>query len=195
MSVVKTTFTVIPTEQLFVGAGGMDKINTFIPRSELIFSRIAGVVILSGSGDTQHCSIVINLPRGYGYVLSDWSFYLRETVSGDLLNWDAAPTCYLVDSPTDPTWIKHVAMGRAGLSKTDAGLNQYTYYASDLCTKMIIPKNPPNPDAGDTGRLQCDITCQTTNQAALLIYCFAKFLKFDLNQAWGYMANTPIPVR
>jgi len=194
MAVVTTAFSValgnmrmqtIP----YVGGGSMEKVNTPIPRAEINFEINNGAVTLSGVGDSQTIDITCVLPLSFAYVVQEISLTNLVGVDGDA--WEPIGICRIRNNSIElPTW-KHsmdlFSRGHYFVSATTRGRGYHLASPGEL-NRMIIP--------GTSANLVIQLSNITLNQSAMTIDGFlARFLVFDVNQAYFYGGNTPIPVR
>lgn len=193
MAVIDTPFSValgnMAMETIpYAGAGGMAMVNTPVPRAEVNFTFQSGAVTLSGSGDTQSLTISCALPPSFAYIVQEVSITDLAGVDGD--NWDNFGISRIrVDTP-DKTW-KHsldlFSRGSYQSSPTTRGKSYHLAAPGEL-NRMLIPLVSAN--------LVILLQNPTTQDSAMIVGAFfARFLQFDVNQAYFYGANVPLPVR
>jgi len=119
---------------------------------------------------------------------------LREQVTLDLDTWSAAAECFLTDNSNIPQWLSSMTFSRGPLGPVTqtATLNSATYRIVDPVKKIVIPGRV-NPQG--VGRLAAYLMNRTQNDGALSAWFFARFYRYELNQAFFYPLNTAVLTR
>lgn len=193
MAVVDTTFAVSLGNMImetipYVGAGNMAKVNTPIPRSEINFQISDGAVTISGAGDSQTLTISCDLPLSFAYVVQEISMTSLQGDDADA--WENFGVCRIRNNVTGGTWKHSMDLFSRGdffVSATQTGKSYHLNSPGDL-NRLIIP--------GTSANLLVRLANPTLDQSAMVIDGFlARFLQFDIGQAYHYGANVPVPVR
>lgn len=195
MAIVTSSFSVALGNMVmqtvpYVGAGDMDKVNTPIPRSEINFQISDGAVTLSGVGDSQSLVITCVLPPSFAYVVQEVSLFNLTGVDADA--WQNFGTCRIRNNTAEPTQVwKHsldfFSRGPFFVSATTDGKSYHLASPGEL-NRLIIP--------GTNASLVIALHNPTLNDSAMVVDGFlARFLQFDVNQAYHFGSNVPIPVR
>lgn len=191
MATTFTSFTPAAQRVGYLGLGA-DNLNNPIPRAELNFAVYAGVVTAAAAGEDQQLDVTCTLPPGYGYTLIHMSAWWFDAEAADTADWDADFRSFVsnVNAGSDPgSWLSGIAMPGSNIWHQSAVLTGRTFVAADLPQKIIIPLN------GRSGLLTARNTNVTIDGGPLTFYFLAKFLEFDLNQAYHWAVNTPWPTR
>lgn len=172
----------------YTGGGTMEQVNTPIPRAEINFIINDGSVTLSGVGDTQLINITCNLPLSFAYIVQEISISQLVGVDGDA--WANFGLCRLRNNNSVGAWKHSFDLFSRGNYFVTATTQAKSYHLSapGELNRLVIP--------GTSATLITTLANVTTNQSAMILDGFmARFLQFDINQAYFYGANTPIPIR
>lgn len=194
-----TTTTLAPKAELvpFISpVPSQDLWNSIIPRGEIIFSEIGTAIITGGAGNEQRIVITLNLPAGYAYAFREFSFYLEDVDdAGDVNDWDDTGSFAIQSDSTSATASKWVWYGQitkpAVAGHSTIILLNGTYqlgYPEESLSKIIIPAK-----AGAKASVQLFNVVQ--DGGAMYSNLYARFLQYDLNQAYRSILQTPVPVR
>lgn len=186
MATTATPFTPEPQRFAYVGIGSQSVDNP-IPQAEVIFALFNQVVTAAAAGEDQNFSITCNLPKGYGYILSSVSLGLSENEAGDLANWNSDLRARLTAG--DNLWRATPLFTASALYLRTAVLKGRSFQIPDPPNKIIL-------SIGDNqATFAAESWTATIDQGSLAIDFLAKFLQFDLRQAYHWAVNTPWPVR
>lgn len=195
MAVVNTSINVAAGNMVmetipYVGAGGMDTVNTPIPRAEVNFQINDVDIPVATGGDTQRVLIKCVLPLSFAYVVQEISVYSLYGV--DAADWGATPTCRIRNTAIGGrTWAHSMDLWSRGVhSASPITIKSRSYHLScpGELNRLVIP--------GTDANLDINLVNDTADGTAMTIDGFlARFLQFDINQAYFFGANTPIPVR
>lgn len=180
------TMEVIP----YVGAGDMGKVNTPIPRAEINFQVNSEAIAVATGGDSQRLLINCALPLSFAYVVQEISIYnLAGVDAGD---WETVASCRIRNTAiSGKTWAHSFDLwsrGTYSASPTTNTARSYHLSSPGDLNRLVIPGSNANLDVG--------VSNPTVDGTAMSIDGFlARFLQFDINQAYFYGANTPLPVR
>jgi len=123
--------------------------------------------------------------------MAEWSLNLEETESGDIDDWEDNCGVILRDSVLGGSKWQYQVDGvkQNPAYAVNSTLDGATYIPrSPLVKKLIIPQLSGALMRLVTFNLTIDGGPVTTNY-------YARFLQFDLNQAYRAIVNTPVPVR
>lgn len=159
-----------------------------------MFSTVDDTVTAAAAGKDQKLTVDCKLSAGFAYILVDWSACLEDgTDDGDTLDWSDHAALALNenhDTAASSIWVYNMGAEKPAIG-LDAGLStsaEYRPYNPRFLTKLLIPSS--------TGaKLQFVIWNLTIDGGAMTFTYFARFLQFDLNQAYRAIVNTPVPVR
>jgi len=190
MTLITTTFTPEATPFPFIGPAPSQELwGTIIPRGEVDYVVSAGAITVAGVGDDQRAQVFCNLPRGFGYVMSECSAMIE---GGDVAQWDNGAIFRLRDdNGGDQRWTVFRRFEASSSVISSGGTTKSKIYEllQPVPSKVIICDRPA---AGQLAVLFRNIT---TDQDAGLMNFFARFLQYDLNQAFRWAVNSPFPVR
>lgn len=193
MAVITTSFSIalgnMKMETVpYVGAGDMAKTGTPIPRSEVNFTVSDGAVTLSGSGDSQTLNLTCELPLSFAYVVQEIS--IHNLVGIDAENWEDKGQCRIRVYTTEGSWKHSLDLFSRGHFFSTATTNGKSFHLASPgeLNRLVIP--------GTRANLVIALSNPTLEQSAMVLDGFlARFLVFDVNQAYNFGANVPIPVR
>lgn len=196
MAIVTTTFNLANANMEmqripYSGIGAMDAVNTPIPRAELNYLISAGDIAVATGGDSQKITIVCDLPLSFAYVVQEISILSLEGVDGD--EWENFGVCRLRTTSPSGTWSHSLDLSSRGaysrlITATPGWGKSYHLTAPGELNRLIIP--------GTSANLLISLRNPTVDGSAMVIAGFmARFIQFDVNQAYFYGANTPVPVR
>lgn len=189
MATTATTLTPEGKNFPLIGLTRYDYPSNYIPRSELLFTIQAGAVTVAGAGEDQRLIVNCNLPRGWAYVLLEASMRVGGV---DVADWDDCATCELYDdngSGLNKKFIAHMQFCTDGISHTSTTLPQKTYALAHAIGKVF------KCDGSSFGRFQTIIMNTTVDGTVMAVDLYARFARFDLEQAHHYAVSTTVPVR
>lgn len=188
MATITTALAPLPTPVAYIGPAPSQELwQTPIPRGEIDFIEQTAAVTISGAGDNQLLQIQCGIPRGFGYVLMD-AYMTMQNIDVDA--WSAATRFRILDSAATPTWRVNQRFEAGSVINTGTLFFHRTWQlVAPAWQKVIIC------DKGDDGQLLVQVMNLTLDQAAGSVDFLARFLQFDLNQAYRWSVNTPFPVR
>jgi len=171
----------------YVGAGGMDLVNTPVPRAELNFQIELGAVTLSGVGDTQAVNIKCVLPLSFAYLVQEIS--ITGFFGTDANDWDDWGICRIKSINTEPTqtWQHSFDLWSRGAFGVGLDGKNYHLNTSPDLNRLAIP--------GVSADLTVILANTASNKSAMTINFLARFLQYDINQAFSLGPNVPVPVR
>lgn len=169
----------------FIGLGPAAQVITPIPSAEVTFSVISGAITVAAAGNDQSIIVNCDLPRSFCYVLAECSMRISSN-DGD--NWDQECFTDLQDSQSAPIDVIPVRMNNLELSHASSASFARTYVAEPP-NKVIVPLGV------DDGRLSIFLQNVTIDGAVGSLRFYARFLRFDRNQAQFWQVNTPVLIR
>lgn len=161
---------------------------TMIPSAEVLFQSDATITV-AAAGEDQSLLIQCHLPRSFCWVLVESTFRL-SSIAGD--NWDSECVSSIFDSGAAATVIVpiHCWANPAGDGLAhQAGQKIRTFTADPVPQKMIVPL------ADDNARFDIFLENNTIDGAVGSIRFYARFLRYDRNQAQHWQVNTPVLIR
>jgi len=178
MAIVSTSLTPDAQRLPLIGAlGSQAQWVTQIPKAEIIFAEIGQNVTLSGPGDSQRLLINCILPPSYAYVFIEATVQLRETVAGDLADWDDQSEFFIEPSPAGP-WKFYSKFSKDSVGAFSGGsatLRESTYeLISPPLRKVIVPNSSASP------HLLFTVSNVVENQAAMATNFFFRFCNSSL---------------
>lgn len=171
----------------FIGIGvAAAQVITPIPSAEIVFQVVSGVITVAAGGLDQSIFINCNLPRTFCYVLVEVFFRIESADAGD---WDAATVTTIEDSSSQATVLIPLRLTNDSIGHTSTAIASRSYSLETPITKLIVPLGP------DDGKLSIFLQNDTIDGAAGILHFFARFLRYDRNQAQFWQVNTPVLVR
>lgn len=169
----------------FIGIGvASAQVITPIPSAEFVFNVISGSITVAAGGEDQSLLINCFLPRSFCYVLVELSARIEGADSAD---WLKGASTTLQDSSSVPTNLIPMVFESKELSAVSSA--QKAYVASVIPTKLIIPPGI------DDAKLACFWKNPVIDGAVGIIHFYARFLRYDRNQAQFWQVNTPTLIR
>lgn len=188
MAVITTTITPPGKVFSFIGPPGGPEDDSYIPRSELIFSS-SDAYTLSGAGDVQAVILNAVFPRGYAYVMLECNFRVQGADADD---WDDCFSCQVRDASTGVRNVNAhlVACNPSGeFSRTSLTAFMKTYQVINPLKKALLC------DHAADGRLQLIGMNIVEQQAGGNFDFFLRMAIYDLEQARNYNVSSTTPVR
>lgn len=185
-----TTTTIALTGRNFplIGLTGYGYPSNAIPRSELLFDGAANAITVAAAGEDQIVSITMSLPRGYAYVLLEATLRIY---GADVADWDDCAGAELQDSDVSPQFLAHMSFCNPGgeVAHSAGGVALKTYQVERPIQKVILCDRPGN------GRLW--VSCMNTTIDGVVMNCnmYARFARYDLEQARYFAVSAAVPVR
>lgn len=189
MATTLTQFTPQGRTFPFIGIGiPAAQFTTWIPSAEVIFVLPpSSAITVAAAGEDQEVRISCNLPRSFCYVLVESTLRVRGL---DAADWDKAAHADLTDSAgsDDKTSIP-LNYENVEVSHISTTLLARDYRLLDPPSKLIVPQ------ANDDALLRVQSFNPTVDGAVGVVKFYARFLRYDRNQAQFWQVNTPILVR
>lgn len=195
MALTSTTFSPNALLEPYIGpAPTQDLWNTLIPRAAIIFSVVQGAITTGGAGNEQKVIMNCKLPSGFAYAMREFVFFINDNDdAGDVDDWDDQAYLTLRDDfagESTSSWVYAIGAEKPSVSAhtTVTNLNSAYKPINPLLQKLVIPRA-----AG--GLLQFTSFNLVQDGGAMIVNAFARFLQYDLNQAYRAIVNTPVPTR
>lgn len=185
MATTATLFTPTGKAFPFIGIGvAAAQLITPIPSAEFVFQIIGGTVTVAAGGEDQSILVNCNLPRSFCYVLVELTCRIE---SGDAADWLLASSCTLQDSAAEPDTVIPIVFENVSFGALGSG--QRTYQAANVPSKLIVPLSV------DNGVLATFFKNPVVDGVAGTLHFYARFLRYDRNQAQFWQVNTPVLIR
>lgn len=188
MATTLTEFTPAGRQFPFIGIGiPPAQFPTFIPSAELIFVIGAGAITVAAAGADQRIEISCVLPRSFCYVLTESSMRIQ---GGDGDDWDQGAVSNLTDSASAADKVSiPLVYDNDQLSHQTTTVTARAYRLRDPPSKVIVPLST------DDALFRVEAFNATIDGALATLIFFARFLRYDRNQAQFWQVNTPVLVR
>lgn len=188
MATTDTTITVTPSNFPLIGYNALDGFANYIPRSELLFKSGSTAVTVAGAGEDQRILASCILPRGWAYVFLEATMRMDNP---DVADWDDCAGLELSDSIADPNFLCHMTFCNPSGEISHGSTAQFwkSYYVHNPVNKVFLC------DGADDGRLRIILMNTTIDGTAGSVHIYARFARFDLNQAHHFAVSAPMPVR
>lgn len=187
MATTTTSYTLNGKPFPYIGLGvASAQYITNIPSAEVVFTK-EDTITVAAAGEDQKLVIANVLPRTFCYVLVE--AFLR--VDGlDAVDWGQACSANLTDSGTQTEDRVSIPLifENTFLAQNDA-VFQRNYVCSPTPTKLIVPR------ATDDANMNVEIFNNTIDGTVMTMKYYARFLRFDRNQAQYWQVNTPFYTR
>ncbi len=186
--------TVVTPNPAIFGFQGMPDIvgeQSIVPRGEVVFSVIGGIVAATGVGDSQLLTVGCSLPVNFAYALLEVACELQ---GADAVDWDVASLSrWQDDNALPPTGSQSIRIPVQGLSH---GIVQ-SATPSRLWTYGTIPNQIIIPKQGFAAGVSManNFTNGNLQGSSMVFDFYARFLMYDVAQAHHWQANTPTPIR
>lgn len=187
MATTATLVTIAPRQFPYIGIGiPAAQLPTFIPSAEIIFQTISSAITVAAAGETQSVLVTCNLPVSFCYVLVEMSMRIESI---DALDWSKGTNAELMDSSSAPEILIPLVIDSINDTEVTETTNSMTYSLKNPPTKLIVPA------VADDARLSVFTFNSTIDGAVAAVRFYARFLRFDRNQAQFWQVNTPVLVR
>ena len=218
MALVSTTITPAVWYQPFVGPSQLVRQQSGVARAELVYYINGGSWPASGANNDKQLDIDITLPKSYGYVLTDMTAQITNSVGFVSAQNNALVQVLPDDAATGPgsfwTYLQapvfnppaaYSSFGNTALStlnqyvdsmmlvkdSPDTSLGKKVYNLNDKPTYLIYPwKN-----VQETSSITASFFDALDNSAAYTIQYQARFLQFDVQQGYDYVLQSPVLTR
>lgn len=189
MATTATVFTLAGAAFPFIGIGiAPAQYITSLPSAEFTFMMDAGAVTVAAAGEDQSIEVICPLPRSFCYVLVECIMTLTSNAADD---WDKACRAALNDSAS--VGINRLAiplqMTNTELGHSSALTFQRDYQVKPVPSKLIIPQTQDNASLN----VKLRNVVIDGNSGTLRFY--ARFLRYDRNQAQHWQVHTPVLIR
>lgn len=145
-----------------------------------------------GVGDNQSVTISMTLPENFAYVLTDFTLNILRTTAAATYNWPLQGELVFFDAVASGSRTREYQLGLTspgtGVKSGDQELA--TYKPIDVYSGLVFTRV-----SGENMLFQADLFNQTANDGAYSLDVTARFLQFDINQAFALAVNTAVPVR
>lgn len=186
MATTTTSVTITGMPWPFIGVGvPAAQLITAIPSAELRFNA-GGVITVAAAGEDQALTIFCLLPNTFTYVLVE-AFLRIDGADSDA--WDQGSLAQLIDSVNSANIIIPVEFCNSQLAHSLAAFPSRTYSIVRVPTELLIPSGD-----GDA-QFSAQVNNVVTDDAAGTFRFFARFLRYDRNQAQYWPINTPVLTR
>lgn len=156
---------------------------TPIPSAELVFQSILGTITVAAAGETQSLLVNCPLPRSFCYVLVE---LMMRIEGADAAAWRTQTLATLQDSASVPSTLLPLELLAV---HPPTGAASRTYAMPVAPSKLIVPLDI------DNGLLSVFVDNPNIDDAAATLMFFARFLRYDRNQAQYWQVNTPVLIR
>ena len=218
MALVVTTITPAVWYQPFVGPSQLVRQQSGVARAELVYYINGGSWPAPGANNDKQLDIDITLPKSYGYVLTDMTAQITNSVGFVSAQNNALVQVLPDDAATGPgsfwTYLQapvfnppaaYSSFGNTALStlnqyvdsmmlvkdSPDTSLGKKVYNLNDKPTYLIYPwKN-----VQETSSITASFFDALDNSAAYTIQYQARFLQFDVQQGYDYVLQSPVLTR
>lgn len=191
MATTQTFLQPAPQRTGYIGLG-LNDVSSLIPQAEVNFILRADTVIEAAAGKDQQLIIRCDLPAGFAYIFQGAQLLCDETEAGDMADWNTDLRSFLQNTtaaaPAQGRWLYPLSFTGGDLVNNSAVLKSRTFIA-EAQSKLVIPL------FGTVARMDSAFWNVVIDGGALTINFVAKFLEYDLNNAYHWAINTPIPVR
>lgn len=215
MAIVTTTAALTRQYNAFTGLSAQERSQSGIARAEVVyFVTNDSWPAATGGNNRSYTSGVIDLPKDFGYVVTDCSIDVRTATITDKVELEAVGGFELrIGGTFGP--IHHVPLiNYASRAKDthntpigDIPSDEYnavypsihgekaqmTFILRNKPTEIIYPfgsqtyTSTPNP----ASQFRFAVTEQNTSAAELEVTCYLRFLQYDIDQSYNYVIQSP----
>ncbi len=188
MATTATTVNLIGKPFPFIGIGiPAAQLPTHLPSAELNFSTEGTKSItVAGAGEDQSLFITCPLPRSFCYVLVEATMRIASVAGAD---WDQEAQSDLKDSISSPFMSIPVLFDNPSIGHGSSTEVTRTYQVTLPPKKLIVPL------AVDDARFGIKVFNTTIDGEVGTVEFYARFLRYDRNQAQFWQVNTPVYTR
>lgn len=186
MAAVNTNLSL--NSQLFGWAGQENDLG-ITPRAELRFFG-SEVLAATGAGNNQAITITIQLPPNFAYVLESYRLQLVGQNSATNPSWSPLSGLLAESNTGNGRWSVPVQspVPTAGFNGSAVPLTTWT--VQDKPQIMIF-----DGTGGGNSLIQMSTLNATANDTQYVTHFFARFLVYDIAQAFNVSVNTPLLTR
>jgi len=175
----------------YIGVGvPAAQLITPIPSAEVNYNITLGAITVAAGGQDQSLLINVVLPRTFCWVLVELTCRISGVDSGD---WLDTATTTLQDSQSEPTYTIPLVFEIGANGDTGGASGQQTYELKHPPAKLIVPS--ASAAVVDDALLSMFFQNNIVDGAVGVVDLFARFLRFDRNQAQFWQVNTPTLIR
>lgn len=184
-----TTTSLVPTLKAFpyIGIGvAAAQYITAIPSAEVVASLNGAAITVAAAGEDQVVNVTVNLSRTFAWVLVEANMRIQ---GNDVDNWDQACRTNWADATTNPVVAVPLTFINEQLGHNTAAQFARTYRVVDPSNKIMVSLSD------EDAILTTSIFNTVIDGAAATMKFYARFLRFDRNQAQYWAVNTPMLTR
>jgi hypothetical protein len=215
MAIVTTTAALTRQYNAFTGLSASERSQSGIARAEVVYFVTNDSWPAASSGTNRsYSSGVVDLPKDFGYVLTDCSIDVRTASVSATLQLEAVGGFELrIGGTLGP--IHHIPLvnyasraedvhttGVGSIPNAEYNTNypsihgekgQMTFILRDKPTEIIYPfgsqtyTSTPNP----ASQFRFAITEQNTSVGEYEVTCYLRFLQYDIDQSYNYVIQSP----
>lgn len=187
MALTTTTFSPPGVQFPYIGIGvAAAQYITAIPSAEIVHTVRDEAITVAGSGNEQVVIITCDLPASFCYVLVESWFRITSDNADD---WDQQAVANFTDSLTASVVTMPLIYDNDQLGRNSVAELSRTYGLKTVPSKLIVPTS------NDDARVTVKIFNVVQNGGVGVMKFYARFLRFDRNQAQYWQVNTPVLTR
>jgi len=216
MALITTEITPKLFKVPFTGPPDVARRGTTVARAECIYSTNSGSWPAAGAGNDKRLDIDMQLPVNFAYLCTDMSLQVRSP-SGDLVYannhgsvafkpdpstggispdyrllksefWSGSSVGYQAYDVTTAAAQVLVESNTISTDATDAVTSSKIYKVDDLPTYLLFPYTDTRYQSSVTATLESVLE----NSSANSVFFFARFVQYDISQAYDWAPNSPV---
>lgn len=193
MGTTTQTFVAVVEINPWVGLDEVQTVHSGVPRGEVRFSVINGVVSVPTAGDDGIIEIDCQFPQNFAYAYGEMSMKIAEDTGLTTNNWQNNGQILTISSSPRPTAKQqafHNLQSPGEIMKLE-GRSAEKIYAPVANTQLTY-KADRN---GANVEVKITVGNPTEDHGAALVNFFARYFMYDVEQANHYQVNAPTLVR
>lgn len=188
MAVDTTVFTPALEKFPYSGMDTLGGDRSGNPFAEIGYAVVGGAIAVEAGGDSQKIDVQCNLPVNFAFSLMSLSAKLSGT---DIADWEAVADCFMTDGATTGGEKRTKLIAIPSWSEGITGTDKVRIYRFDFKgLGVILPGN-----AVSIPQIRFILSNDTVDGSAMTLNFFARVLQFNIEQAYYFAVNSPMPVR
>jgi len=186
MAVATTTFTPAPLIFPYAGLDTLGGDRSAHPFAELRFTVLSGAVAVEAGGDSQKVDVTCNLPVNFAYTLMNAHYAI---FGADIADWENGCDSFWTDGfgsgNNTRSMISPIATWNEAVSET---AKVFRFDIAHL--GVLLPNSPASQP-----QFRVRNANPVINGSVMAINFHARFLQFNIEQAYNFAVNSPTPTR
>ena len=197
------SITLNPDPIIFPWSGLPDQVRdqSRVPRGDVRFLINRELLSKPAAGEDIDLQVFMTLPSNFAFAVAEVNAQIDATTGNDSNLWDASGQFNFNDGTPPGQIIYRQIAGYVGVSRTvDANAGEYGKLTTTGGKRIYSIQDPPNAILVPQNQSSCISLFRVANPTIddnrnYVFTLFARFLMYDIQQAYNYEPNTPQLVR